>query len=296
MDKNTYQKLLFIINPVSGNKATNFPEAIQKYFSAKPHEIELFNLPETNAEEKIKQKINEVRPGKVIAAGGDGTVKLVAGSLLKTDIPLAILPTGSSNGMAKELGISVVPEEALDTITNGEPKKIHLTKINNELCIHLSDIGFNAFLVKEFEKQKKRGMWSYIKAALKVWGSNPVMNVSIEIDNVCIQREAAMVVIANATCYGTGILINPAGKLDDDLFEVIIVKKISPREIFKMRFTHTPYDAAKTELLQTRSLKIESKHKAHFQVDGEYLGKVNSITASILPAALQIIVPNEAKK
>ena len=46
--------------------------------------------------------------------------------------------------------------------------------------------------------------------------------------------------------------------------------------VFKMMFTHSPYDPAKTELLQTRSLKIQSKHKVHFQVDGEYLGKVNA--------------------
>jgi len=293
MNKNNYLKLLFIINPDSGNNTTNFREAIQKYFNSLPHAIELYDLPQINGAEKIKEKINETYPDRVIAVGGDGTVKLVAESLLKTDIPLGILPAGSSNGMAKELGISIAAEEALDTIMKGQRKKIHLININNELCIHLSDIGFNAFLVKKFETQEKRGMWSYIKAALKILGSNPLMQVSIQFDNEYIRREAAMVVIANATSYGTGVLINPAGKLDDDLFEVVIVKKISPGEIFKMRFTHTHYNPSKTELLQTRSLKIESKHKVHFQVDGEYLGKVNSIAASILPAALQVIVPRE---
>lgn len=100
-----------------------------------------------------------------------------------------------------------------------------------------------------------------------------------------------MVVIANATKYGTGVLINPLGTLEDELFEVIIIKKISFGEILKMKLTHKPYNPEKTELLQTNSLEIKSTRPIHFQVDGEYLGKINNIKASIFPAALQIIVP-----
>jgi len=135
----------------------------------------------------------------------------VAESLLQTQIPLGILPADSSNGMAKDWGTTVNAEEALNIIMNGQPKKIHLININGELCIHPSYIGFNAFMVKKFEKQEKRGIWGYIKATLKVLRSNPLMQVGIQIDEAYIQREAAMVVIANATSYGTGILINIGG-------------------------------------------------------------------------------------
>jgi diacylglycerol kinase family enzyme len=134
-------------------------------------------------------------------------------------------------------------------------------------------------------------MWGYIKASWKVLGNEPTMQVEIHTDKTVIKRNAAMVVIANATKYGTGALINPNGKLDDDLFEVIVVKKISLKEILKMLFSHTPYDPAKTELFQTSSLHIKSQRNAHFQVDGEYLGKVNEIKAAILPHALEVIIP-----
>jgi diacylglycerol kinase (ATP) len=102
-----------------------------------------------------------------------------------------------------------------------------------------------------------------------------------------------MVVIANGTKYGTGVLINPEGSLDDDLFEVIIVKKISFSEILKMRFTHRPFHPKKTELIATRSLKINSRHHVHFQVDGEYLGKTKIINASIIPQALRMLMPDQ---
>ena len=111
----------------------------------------------------------------------------------------------------------------------------------------------------------------------------------MQIDGQNIKRLAAMIVVANATKYGSGALINPDGKLDDKVFEVIVVKKISFAEIFKMMVTHSSYDPKKTEVFQTDSLKMFSRIRAHFQVDGEYIGKVNHITATIIPGALDVL-------
>ncbi|HRH49827.1 MAG TPA: diacylglycerol kinase family protein [Panacibacter sp.] len=284
-------KLLFIINPGSGNNSTDWHTTIQNYFTSTPHTIELFYLSELCSIEKIKHKIVEYKPQRLIAVGGDGTVKLAAQCLMQTNIPLAILPAGSANGMAKELEIPGDAGQALDIVVNGLVKKIHLLKVNNEVCIHLSDIGFNAFVVKKSEANHKRGMWGYIKASWKVLWNKPLMQLEIQTDKAVLKRDAAMVVLANATKYGSGALINPNGKLNDGLFEVIIVKKVSFKEIFKMLITHMPYDPAKTEVLQTASLHIHAKKKVHFQVDGEYLGKINDITADIVTDAVSIIIP-----
>ena len=283
--------LLFIINPGSGKNNTDWKQEIETYFSVLPDNFEIYEIPNPCKPEMIKQKIESFSSTKVIAVGGDGTVKLVAECLLNTNIPMALLPAGSANGMAKELNIPDEPKQAFDIVVNGSPKKIHLVKINNELCIHLGDIGFNAFVVKKFEDENTRGMWGYIKAAWKVLRNHSKMEVDLKIDDGYIHCEAAMVVIANATMYGNGVVINPKGSLGDDLFEVVIIKKISLSEIFKMRFTQRNYNPDKTELLQTRALKINSKRKVHFQVDGEYLGKINSIDAGIIPGALTVIVP-----
>ncbi|MBL7762593.1 MAG: YegS/Rv2252/BmrU family lipid kinase [Chitinophagaceae bacterium] len=284
-------KLLFIINPGSGNNKTDWKQEIQTYFQQSSFIIELFELSQAYNTSKLKDTILKAKPDRVIAVGGDGTLKLVAESTEGMNLPIGLLPAGSANGMANELGIPVIPAEAMDIIAKGSTRKIHLTEINNEKCIHLSDIGFNAFVVKKFESEKRRGMWGYVKAAWKVLWAHNRLKVRIKADNKLIQREAAMVVIANATKYGTGVVINPAGKLDDDLFEIVIIKKISFKEIFKMRFTHSSFDTSKTELFQASSLEIHSRRKAHFQVDGEYMGKTNKIHARILPAALEIIAP-----
>ncbi|MBC7902555.1 MAG: diacylglycerol kinase family lipid kinase [Gemmatimonadaceae bacterium] len=286
-------KILFVINPGSGKNDTDWKQQIETYFANRPEEIQIFQLPDSCPPETIREQMETFKPDRMMAVGGDGTVKLIAELTINTGMPIGIIPAGSANGMAKELGIPVKTEAALETSHSSNTMKIHAIRINDELCIHLSDIGFNAFVVKKFESGNKRGMWAYVKAAWKVLWQHSKMDASMKVAGKDIRKNAAMIVIANATRYGSGATVNPDGKLDDELFEVVIVKKVSFSEIFKMMVSHQPYNREKTEVLQTRSLKINSRKKAHFQVDGEYLGKVSNIDAELLPAAITIVIPEK---
>ncbi|MES2454476.1 MAG: YegS/Rv2252/BmrU family lipid kinase [Bacteroidota bacterium] len=283
-------KLLFIVNPGSGAEGLNFSELIAEHFESSTHLAEIYELPEKCDLKQLKKVISSSGADRVIAVGGDGTLKLVSECLLHSDTPIGIIPAGSANGMAKELGIPLNIREALDTVVNGTPKKIHAVMVNNELCIHLADIGFNAYLVKKFDALPQRGMWGYAKAAWKALWSHHKMTVEFKIEGKTIRSEAAMVVVANATMYGTGLKINPDGKLDDDVFEIVLVKTYSVMEILKLRFTNLALNPDHIEFFQTSSLKINTRHKAHFQVDGEYQGKVNQLEAKLIPDAISVIV------
>lgn len=283
-------KILFVINPGSGEGELSFPALIREHFKSSEVDAVLYELPKKCAPSQLKSIIEEAGADRVAAVGGDGTLKLVAECLIGTNTPIAIIPAGSANGMAKELGIPLEAEEALDIAYKGNPKKIHAVKVNGELCIHLADIGFNAYIVKKFSSLDRRGMWGYTKAAWSALWNHRKMDVEFAIEGKTIRSEAAMVVIANATMYGTGLKINPEGKLDDGLFEIVLVKKYSVMEILKMRFTKMALNPKNIELFQTTKLKIKTKHKAHFQVDGEYLGKVNQVEAELIPAGISIVV------
>lgn len=286
-------KLLFIINPGSGSHNTDLTALISNHFNQRETVADLFELPDDCSIDKIKEKIKQAKADRVIAVGGDGTLKLVAECLLNTDTPIGIIPAGSANGMAKELGIPTDLDQALDLVEIGIEKKIHAIKLNDELCIHLSDLGFNAYLVKKFDSLSERGMWGYAKATWHALWNHKRMDVELNLKGEQVKSAAAMVAIANATRYGTGLKINPDGKLDDELFEVVLVKDYSYLEILKIWFTNLPFNPKKIEVFQTSAVKINSKHKAHFQVDGEYIGKVNTVEAKILPAAISVIVPKE---
>jgi diacylglycerol kinase (ATP) len=284
-------KILFIINPISGSSTINWTNEITNYFGNLNHDVQLYTLTKTCNVQTIKDKIDLFKPHQVVAVGGDGTVKLVAECLIHTNMLLGILPAGSANGLARELGIDENPQKAIDTLMEGHSKKIHITMVNKHLCIHLSDIGLNAYAMKKFKTQSGRGMWGYFWASLRVLLFNPIMEIKMKMDDKTIEIKAEMIVIANATKYGTGALINPIGQLDDDVFEVIAIKQISFLEVFKMVFSHASYDKNKTEIFQTNQLSMRSTKRVHFQVDGEYLGKIKAVNAVIVPHALQIIVP-----
>jgi diacylglycerol kinase (ATP) len=291
MNQKSDLKFLFVINPGSGTNRRDWPDIISKHFNNLNYTAEIYLLQGDFSTQNVIKKIASFSPNIVIAVGGDGTIKLLAECLINKHIPLGIIPAGSANGLAKELGIPEDYEKAIDVIITGFLKKIHLLEVNNQICIHLSDIGLNAHAIKKFETLPGRGMWGYIRASLKVLRINPMIKVEISLDNKVIKRKAHMIVVANATRYGSGAVINPLGKLDDDLFEIVIVKKISLGELFKMIFSHNPYDSTKTEIFQTTKLSLRSARKVYFQIDGEYMGKVNAVVAILLPSALEIIVP-----
>jgi diacylglycerol kinase (ATP) len=293
MKKTDHERLFFVLNPNSGSKSHDWETIINAYFVHLHYKIELYFLTKNCNLDTIKERIDAFKPTQAIAVGGDGTVKLVAECIIQTSIVLGILPGGSANGLARELGIPEDPIKALDVVVHGITRKIHTTTINDQLCIHLSDVGLNAYLMKKFESNGVRGMWGYMIASIKVLLQNSLMDIEMMIEGKKIKLKAFVVVIANATMYGTGAVINPIGNLEDEYFEVIVIKQISFLEVFKMVVSHQSYDEEKTKVYQTNSLTMKSKRKVHFQIDGEYLGKINTVTANLVPDSLNVKVPKD---
>jgi YegS/Rv2252/BmrU family lipid kinase len=293
MQKQDHLKLLFIINPVSGGKEKqDWEEQIRTYFKTSPHEMEFFLLTGKNDEGSVEHYINTINPDKVVTVGGDGTVKMVAEIIQGKNISLAIIPAGSANGMAKELDIPADVNLALEIAVNGIEKKIDAIKINDEeICIHLSDIGLNAMLVKYFESSEKRGMWGYGKSVFGVLMKKQKMYVTIKTDAVTIKRKAYMVVLANARKYGTGGNINPEGDVSDGFFEVVVMRKINLIEIMRGLFTDQNFHPNRIEIFKTKTAELSTLSKAYFQVDGEYRGKIKNLKAEILPEHINMMLP-----
>ena len=289
-------KILFVINPISGAKGKiAWEPAIRKYFESLPHSIEFFLLDGKDDATSLKYWIEKLQPERVIAVGGDGTVSLVAEQLLGINIAMGILPAGSANGMAKELDIPTEVEGALNIILNGVIKPCDAIRINDkEISLHLSDLGVNAQLVKYFEQGNLRGKLGYALKVFKVLWRKKMMDVTIKTNKEEIKRRAFMVVIANASKYGTGALINPEGNLGDGLFEIVVVRRIHFISVLKMFLKFKRFNPKKVELFQAESAVITTVKKTHFQVDGEYLGKVDNVKAAIIKSQLKIILP--AKK
>ena len=284
--------ILFIINPSSGSKNNIDWEAeIRNYFKQDSYHIEFLILTGKDDAGLISSRIENLCPQKVVAVGGDGTVCLVAGKLLHKSVTLGILPGGSANGMAAELNIPKDINAALDLIVNGKEQKCDVLRINgSKICIHLSDLGLNARLVKYFDKSNIRGMWGYVRMLLKILIEGKPVNAHIVADELDKNIPAYMIVIANATKYGTGAVINPEGSVNDGIFELVVVRKVSLIEFLKLFLSKVPFNPKKVEIFKTTKAVITVKRSTHFQVDGEYMGKIKKVSVQIIPAALNIMV------
>ena len=291
-------RFLFVVNPVSGNaEQADWAATIAAYFAPLPHSADLLELTGHNDGPALQARIAQARPNRLVAVGGDGTVKIVAEQALAAHLPLAVLPAGSANGMAKELDLPTDPTAALDIATQGTEKAVDVLYLNGtDLCLHLSDIGLNAQLVRYAQRQNWRGMLGYARAAFWSLLHRRQMRVRIQCDDEQLDRTAFMVVLANARVYGTGAAINPDGDVADGKFEVVVLRRLVGRELLKMFWRFRPFDPAAVEIFSTTAVSLEVRRRVDFQIDGEYRGKTRHVEATIRPAALRVLVPDAASR
>ncbi len=293
MPQNSALRFLFAINPVSGGTdKSDWEDGIQAFFADSPHHADLLTLTGQDDEKALADAIQAKKPDRLVAVGGDGTVKLVAECAIAAKLPLGVLPAGSANGMARELAIPPTVPEALDVLVNGTVTAVDTILVNGrDLCLHLSDIGLNAQLVKHAQDNNWRGKFGYARAALRVLLRRRLIDVRIKVDEERVQRKAFMVVLANARVYGTGAVINPDGDLSDGRFEVVVLRQLSFWTFLKMFWRYQPFDPAKLEIFHTTEMTLETRRHVHFQVDGEYRGKVNRIEACVQEGQLRVLMP-----
>ena len=286
-------RFLFVVNPASGSsEKTDWETTIRDYFAPLPHTADILTLTGQNDEPALEARIASAAPDRLVAVGGDGTVKIVAAQAIAANLPLAVLPAGSANGMAKELNLPPDPAEALRIAVSGTEKAVDVLYLNGtDLCLHLSDVGLNAQLVRYAQNQNWRGMLGYARAAFWSLLRRRLMHVRIQCDDEQVERTAFMVVLANARVYGTGATINPNGDVADGKFEVVVLRRLVGRELLKMFWRFQPFNPAAVEIFSTTAVTLDIRRRVDFQVDGEYRGKTTHVEVEIRPGALRVLVP-----
>jgi diacylglycerol kinase (ATP) len=287
-------KILFVINPRSGKKEeTSLEELIDIQAKASGFDYQLYHMHEGNVIKEISKKIYSYKPQIVAAAGGDGTVNLIAALLENTRTALLIIPLGSANGMARELNIRNIPS-SIRLIEDGVYKSIDLIRINGRICIHLADVGLNARIVKRFTNDTKRGLSTYAKHMFAEIFLIKQYRFLITCGKQEFMRKAVSLTFANASKYGTGAVINPTGILDDGLMELVVIKPFPRIKWFSIAwkmFSNKLQTSEYVEVIKCKKAQITSRNSTTLQIDGEIIGKVKTITAEVLPNALTVIVP-----
>jgi diacylglycerol kinase (ATP) len=164
--------------------------------------------------------------------------------------------------------------------------------INNKRSLHLSDIGLNAELIKNYENSSIRGKIGYaIQAMTTLSDVEAPFHSHITADGKSVEADSKMIVIANSQRYGTGVTINPMGKMDDGKFEIVILHNLDLLVFGKIVAGNMPLETGDVEIISTDKATITTDVPVHFQVDGEYYGEVTTLDIRTLPKCLKLAVP-----
>ncbi|MFQ3174615.1 MAG: diacylglycerol kinase (ATP) [Flavobacterium sp.] len=287
------KNVIMIVNPVSGgmDKSELIHQAAN--FAAKENlNFVLYETCADNDDAKIKGLYKKFKPDRVIVAGGDGTVKLVAEALESEDFILGILPAGSSNGLATDLGLPKSIEENLRIAFQNDFLEMDMIVVNGKKSLHLSDLGLNATLIKNYHEGSMHGRWHYALQAFKTLIDTDVdFSATITVNSEVTEYEARMIVIANSKKYGTGVIINPNGIMNDGKFEIIILKNLDLIVFGKIITGNMPLESEDITIISADKATIKTNFPVSFQMDGEYYGAETEFNIDIAPKKLKVAVP-----
>jgi YegS/Rv2252/BmrU family lipid kinase len=279
-----------ILNPAAkGERARRLSSRLQELMPEVT--IKLTKCPgdaEALAERAVQQGYHTV-----ICAGGDGTLNEVVNGLAGSEVVLGVLPVGTMNVFALELGISSKLEEAVRIIRAGRVRKVDLAWANQQCFVQLAGVGLDAQIVSETDVGAKKtfGPLSYVFTLTQVAGRKP--------PRLRIQRgdrtetTGSFVLVGNGRYYGGPFKFFPHGDIADGKLDVCVFKKMSHIDIFRylqgiLAGTHTTF--RDVEYFQTKSLRVDSEDPVPVEVDGELYGHV-PVDFSVEPRALRVLVP-----
>ena len=235
----------------------------------------------------------------VVICGGDGTVMACLDALSHTGIPVAVLPIGSGNLLARNLGIPLGFDESLDVAVNGDDRRIDLGRVGDQPFAVMAGMGFDAAMMADTTEDMKRvaGWPAYVASALRHL-RDPVMRVQVSIDGGrSVSRSARTVLVGNVGQLEGGLELLPAASADDGLLDVVIVAPRTLRDWVRVayRIIRKPHTRDRhLERFQGQVISIESDRDVPRQVDGEVIDDGRRIDARVEPGALVVRVPRSS--
>jgi len=290
--------ILLVVNPISGDSEKSpIIDSVKEEIKNRGFNFKLY---ETNGEkdkEKIEAIIKEIKPSRILVAGGDGTISMVAQIILGTKICLGILPAGSANGIAVNFDLPQTLPEQIEIALSECTLKVDVLYINNRFCLHIADLGINAELIKNYESSGIRGKFGYFLQSIPtIFNSDSPFHFSVETEEETFEETGILLAIANANKFGTGATINPDGKMNDGKFEILIFKSLDFIEIFKTIYDEFEMSPDFVRIISTNKAKISATKKIPFQVDGEFLGEIDKATVNIEKEVILVAVPEHFYK
>ncbi|MBI3491354.1 MAG: diacylglycerol kinase family lipid kinase [Acidobacteria bacterium] len=231
----------------------------------------------------------------VIAWGGDGTINEVASALAFDETPLAIVPAGSGNGLARELGVNMRPERAIGEALRAEPQPLDVGEIDGRLFVNIAGIGLDAYVASRFNApgNPRRGLLGYAALTARALLRYEAARYRITISGGLIEVRAVLVTIANSAQFGNGARIAPGARVDDGQLDLVVVEersRLATLSQLPRLFNGTAARIPGCTIRRIQTATIEADQPMTFHVDGEPVSSGSRLRVRVHPGALRVCV------
>lgn len=229
----------------------------------------------------------------VCAWGGDGTVNEVGRVLAFGPASLGIVPAGSGNGLARELGIPFSPTEALKRVLQASDRQIDIGQIGERLFFNVAGIGLDAHVAARLAARPggRRGLLPYVTLTARVLLFYQPSEYTIVTERQTVCRRALTIALANSRQYGYGAMVAPLARLDDGALDLAVIEPASlvgnllrVRPLFAGRLHH----ARGVTMMHVQRVEVVAEAPMLFHVDGEPAWGERRLTARVYPGALRV--------
>ena len=291
--------IAIIINPISGGARPDAARARAERAAAvtatRDELAEVFVTERPGHARELAKAAVARHARLVVAWGGDGTINEVASALAFEDVPLGIMPSGSGNGLARELGIDPRPEQALVDALGARPRPMDIGELDGHPFVNIAGVGFDAYVAARFNGagNRRRGLAGYASIAARALISYAPATYSITLPDEQIRARAILVNVANSAQFGNDARIAPGAVVDDGLLDLVVVaekSRLSTLWNLSRMFTGTVGRTPGYTHRPITQATIECDRPMVFHVDGETFEGGTRLRARVHPGALQIAV------
>lgn len=273
--------VVLISNPAAKKASEKKIDAACRFLKSRGYEVLSLSTRQRGDAETLAREAAKKSPSLIIAAGGDGTINEVMNGLIGSDVPIAILPLGTTNVLAKELNVPEDVKGSLEIALSGKPKSVCLGKIfftgrrslpSRYFCL-MAGIGYDGETVFRIREDLKKisGKGAYVFSGITTLLKFNPSALRFDIDGKIYSGYSA--IIGNAAKYGGNFSVTPDAKLIDPALYVCLFKGKKRLDFLRYVFgvitkKHLSYE----DVEYLKAERIEISGSAYVQIDGDYVG------------------------
>ncbi|EON32346.1 diacylglycerol kinase [Gordonia terrae C-6] len=238
----------------------------------------------------------------IVVVGGDGTVRLAVEATIGSGKPLAVIPAGSGNDFARNLGIPLDPADAVEVILAGHRRAIDLGRVSfpdgqTALFSTVAATGFDAAVTaRAIDMRRPRGQSRYTIAALLELLALRSRHYQVRVDDHAVESDLIFAAIGNTTSYGGGMKITPAASITDGQLDVTLaltpprMARWTIARVFPKVFSGKHIGSPNVRTMRGAEVELYCDPPALVSVDGDLVGQLPAVFEAV-PHAIEVFAP-----